>query len=91
MSTSCILTGFMVLFIGIDGTESHPKAAEIVSRPEPRDLPLLPSQQTMHLMAKAAVAIYESAFRIRQGITVNETRKEEPDDAHDRQDDLADL
>lgn len=24
-------------------------------------LPLLPSQQTMHLMAKAAVAVYESA------------------------------
>jgi hypothetical protein len=26
-----------------------------------RRLPLLPSQQTMHLMAKAAVAVYESA------------------------------
>jgi len=24
-------------------------------------LPLLPSQQTMHLMAKAAVAVYEAA------------------------------
>lgn len=26
-----------------------------------RKLPLLPSRQTMHLMAKAAVAVYESA------------------------------
>ena len=26
-----------------------------------RRLPLVPSQQTMHLMAKAAVAVYESA------------------------------
>jgi len=26
-----------------------------------RSLPLLPSQQTMHLMAKAAVAVYEAA------------------------------
>ena len=26
-----------------------------------RRLPLLPSQQTMHLMAKAAVAVYEAA------------------------------
>ena len=26
-----------------------------------KSLPLLPSQQTMHLMAKAAVAVYEAA------------------------------
>jgi len=26
-----------------------------------RSLPLLPSQQTMHLLAKAAVAVYEAA------------------------------
>ena len=26
-----------------------------------RSLPLLPSQQTMHLMARAAVAVYEAA------------------------------
>ncbi len=26
-----------------------------------RSLPLLPSQQTIHLMAKAAVAVYEAA------------------------------
>ncbi len=26
-----------------------------------KKLPLLPSQQTMHLMAKAAVSVYESA------------------------------
>ena len=31
-----------------------------------RRLPLLPSQQTMHLMAKAAVAVYESAVENQQ-------------------------
>ena len=35
--------------------------AEVVIRVGLRRLPLLPSQQTMHLMAKAAVAVYESA------------------------------
>ena len=35
--------------------------AEVVIRLGLRRLPLLPSQQTMHLMAKAAVAVYESA------------------------------
>ena len=35
--------------------------AEGVARLGVRRLPLLPSQQTMHLMAKAAVAVYESA------------------------------
>lgn len=35
--------------------------AEVVARLGLRRLPLLPSQQTMHLMAKAAVAVYESA------------------------------
>ena len=30
-------------------------------------LPLLPSQKTMHLMAKAAVAVYESAVENRGG------------------------
>ena len=35
--------------------------AGVVARLGLRRLPLLPSQQTMHLMAKAAVAVYESA------------------------------
>ena len=35
--------------------------AEVVARMGLGDSPLLPSQQTMHLMAKAAVAVYESA------------------------------
>ena len=35
--------------------------AEVVARLGVRRLPLLPSQQTMHLMAKAATAVYESA------------------------------
>ena len=35
--------------------------AEVVIRLGLRRLPLLPSQQTTRLMAKAAVAVYESA------------------------------
>jgi hypothetical protein len=35
--------------------------AEIIVNMGVRKLPLLPSQQTMHLMAKAAVAVYEAA------------------------------
>ncbi len=35
--------------------------AGVVARLGLRRLPLLPSQQTMHLMAKAAVAVYEAA------------------------------
>ncbi len=35
--------------------------AGIVARLGFRKLPLLPSQHTMHLMAKAAVAVYEAA------------------------------
>jgi len=35
--------------------------AGVVARLGACRLPLLPSQQTMHLMAKAAVAVYESA------------------------------
>lgn len=35
--------------------------AEVVSRLGLRELPLLPSQRTMHLMAKAAVTVYEAA------------------------------
>jgi MinD-like ATPase involved in chromosome partitioning or flagellar assembly len=35
--------------------------AEIIVKMGVRKLPLLPSQQTMHLMANAAVAAYEAA------------------------------
>ena len=35
--------------------------AGVVARIGLGELPLLPSQQTLHLMAKAAVAVYESA------------------------------
>ena len=35
--------------------------AGVVARLGHRKLPLMPSQQTMHLMAKAAVAVYEAA------------------------------
>jgi hypothetical protein len=35
--------------------------AEIMVKRGVRKLPLLPSRHTMHLMAKAAVAVYEAA------------------------------
>jgi hypothetical protein len=35
--------------------------AEIIVQMGLRKLPLLPSRHTMHLMAKAAVAVYEAA------------------------------
>jgi hypothetical protein len=35
--------------------------AEIIVKMSVRKLPLLPSRQTIHLMAKAAVAVYEAA------------------------------
>ncbi len=35
--------------------------AAVMARLGRRRLPLMPSQQTMHLMAKAAVTVYESA------------------------------
>jgi hypothetical protein len=35
--------------------------AEIIVKMGLKKLPLLPSRQTMHLMAKAAVAVYEAA------------------------------
>ena len=39
--------------------------AGVVCRMGLGKLPLLPSQQTMHMMAKAAVAVYESAVENR--------------------------
>lgn len=35
--------------------------AEVIADMGLKKLPLLPSQQTMHLMAKAAVTVYEAA------------------------------
>ncbi len=35
--------------------------AGVIAKMGLKKLPLLPSQQTMHLMAKAAVSVYESA------------------------------
>jgi hypothetical protein len=40
--------------------------AEIVGKMGLKGLPLLPSHQTMHLMAKAAVAVYEAAVETRR-------------------------
>jgi hypothetical protein len=39
--------------------------AEIIVKMGVRKLPLLPSRQTMHLMAKAAVAVYGGSRRKR--------------------------
>lgn len=47
-------------------TEIEKAVAEVIDRLEPRSLPLLPSQQTMHLMAKAAVTVYETAVENHQ-------------------------
>jgi hypothetical protein len=41
--------------------ERERAVTEVVARLGVRKLPLPPSQQTMHLMAKAAAAVYESA------------------------------
>jgi hypothetical protein len=42
-------------------TEIERSGAEVVCRLEFRHLLLLPSQQTMHFMAKEAVMVYETA------------------------------
>ena len=47
--------------------EIEKSVAEIVSRLGLRNLPLLPSRQTMHLMAKSAVAVYEAAVENHPG------------------------
>ncbi len=41
--------------------ELEEAVVEAMRQMGPRDLPWLPSQQTMHLMAKAAVTVYEAA------------------------------
>ena len=45
--------------------------ASVIVKMGLRKLPLLPSQQTMHLMAKAAVTVYEAAV---------ENQRERPDE-----------
>lgn len=46
--------------------EVEAAVAEVLDRLGRRNLPLYPSQQTVHLMAKAAVAVYEAAVENRQ-------------------------
>lgn len=41
--------------------EIEKSVADVIGRLGLRHLPLLPSRQTMHLMAKSAVAVYEAA------------------------------
>jgi tRNA(Leu) C34 or U34 (ribose-2'-O)-methylase TrmL len=38
--------------------------AEVIMKMGLKRLPLLPSQRTMHLMAKAAVSVYEAAVEV---------------------------
>jgi hypothetical protein len=47
--------------------EIEKAVAAAVMNPGPKRLPLLPSQQTMHLMAMAAVSVYEAAEAHREG------------------------
>lgn len=46
--------------------EMEDAITELICRLGLKNLPLLPSQQTMHLMAKAAVTVYESAVENRR-------------------------
>jgi hypothetical protein len=41
--------------------------AEVIAKLGLKKLPLLPSQRTMHLMAKAAVTVYEAAVENNAG------------------------
>jgi hypothetical protein len=41
--------------------------AHVIHRIGVKNLPLLPSQRTMEMMAKAAVAVYEAAVEEHQG------------------------
>jgi len=45
---------------------------KVVMRLGLKNIPLLPSQRTMHLMAKAAVAVYEAAAEGRDDRQSNE-------------------
>ncbi len=46
--------------------EIEDAVAEVLLRLGHRRLPLLPSRRTMHLMAKAVVAVYEAAAENRE-------------------------
>jgi hypothetical protein len=50
--------------------------AEVIVRRGLKRLPLLPSRRTMHLMAKAAVAVYEAV------VEGNPSREEYHDEQH---------
>lgn len=41
--------------------------AEVILKTDLKRLPLLPNRRTMHLMAKAAVTVYEAAVESRAG------------------------
>lgn len=47
-------------------SEIEEAIAEVIMKMGLKRLPLLPSRQTIHLMSKAAVAIYETAVENRQ-------------------------
>ena len=47
-------------------SEIEKAIAEVIMKMGLKRLPLLPSQQTMHLMSKAAVTVYETAVENRQ-------------------------
>lgn len=47
-------------------SEIEEAIAEVIVKMGLKRLPLLPSQQTMHLMSKAAVTVYETAVENRQ-------------------------
>ena len=46
-------------------SEIEEAIAEVIMKMGLKRLPLLPSQQTMHLMSKAAVTVYETAVENR--------------------------
>ena len=47
-------------------SEIEEAIAEVIMKMGLKRLPLLPSRQTIHLMSKAAVAVYETAVENRQ-------------------------
>ena len=47
-------------------SEIEEAIAEVIMKMGLKRLPLLPSRQTMHLMSKAAVAVYETAVENQQ-------------------------
>jgi hypothetical protein len=55
-------------------TKIEEAIAEIIGKMGTRKLPLLPSRHTMHLMAKAAVAVYEAAVENEHGCSQPDAR-----------------